>query len=86
MEKTLLLLFFMFLPLYSSNSNTIHLAQELNLYAGSKASVQWKRIFSSPRHLKRYHLETLSIEQRNALEEYLINHAADSDKPIVPGL
>lgn len=62
------------------------LARDLNLYAGEKASVQWKRIFISPRHMKRYKVDTLSPDQRAQLMQYLINHAADSDQPIVPGL
>lgn len=62
------------------------LARHLNLYAGEKASVQWKRIFTSPRHMKRYKIDTLSPEKRTQLMFYLINHSADSDQPIVPGL
>jgi hypothetical protein len=69
------------------NANAIpDLAQKLHLQAGTKASVQWKRIFSSPRHMKKYKVDTLSAELREELEEYLIKHSADSDQPIVPGL
>ncbi len=64
----------------------IKLAKIYKLYAGSKASVQWERIFSSPRHLKRYKLYTLDSEHLVKLKTYLINHAADSAQPIVPGL
>ena len=66
--------------------SVVILAQELNLQAGSKATVQWERIFSSPRHLKRYKLEHLSLETRIGLKAYLIRHSADSEQPIVPGL
>ncbi len=62
------------------------LAQELHLQAGSKATVQWERIFSSQRHLKKYKLDYISIETRQQLKVYLIKHAADSEQPIVPGL
>ncbi len=62
------------------------LAKELNLYAGTKASVQWKRVFSSQRRMEKYRLNLLTKEQKNSLEKYLINHAADSEQPIVPGL
>ncbi|MEN4052841.1 hypothetical protein [Sulfurimonas sp. NWX79] len=61
-------------------------AKKFNLYGGQKATIQWKRVFSSPRHLKRYKLDTLSQETRTKLQAYLIEHAADSDQPIVPGL
>lgn len=61
-------------------------AKKLNLYAGTKASVQWQRIFSSPRRMQKYKLNFLSPEVKNKLQIYLINHAADSEQPIVPGL
>jgi len=61
-------------------------AKELNLYAGTKASVQWQRVFSSPRRMQKYKLDVLSPEVKNKLQIYLINHAADSEQPIVPGL
>jgi len=62
------------------------LAKELNLYAGTKATVQWKRIFSSQRRIEKYKINLLDKETRDALKKYLINHAADSEQPIVPGL
>ena len=62
------------------------LAKELNLQAGSKASIQWERVFSSKRHMKRYKLEKLSTTELQKLRTYLIMHAADSEQPIVPGL
>lgn len=62
------------------------LAKELKLYAGTKATIQWERVFSSQRHLKRYHLEQLDAKTKEELKIYLIAHSADSDQPIVPGL
>jgi hypothetical protein len=62
------------------------LAHSLNLSAGSKAIIQWERIFSSPRKLKRYKLDKLDPKTRAALKEYLINHAVDSDQPTVAGV
>ena len=62
------------------------LAKELNLYPGNKASIQWKRIFSSQRHLEKYKLNHLSKSTRDSLKSYLLQHAADSEQPIVPGL
>jgi len=62
------------------------LAKKLNLYGGQKATIQWERVFSSPRHLKRYKLDSLPIETRIKLRDYLIKHSADSQQPIVPGL
>jgi len=79
----------LFLSIFISvNLNAIEveaLAQKLNLSAGSKAIVQWKRVFKSERKMKRYKIDTLSNEQKIALEEYLKNHAIDSDKPTVAG-
>ncbi|MBU1928085.1 hypothetical protein KKG77_03705, partial [bacterium] len=48
-------------------SNIEKLANELGLQAGTKASVQWERIFSSPRHLQRYNLDSLSQQARDEL-------------------
>ncbi|MBN2781825.1 MAG: hypothetical protein JXQ66_01130 [Campylobacterales bacterium] len=71
----------------SLNAQNISLlSKKLNLYAGTKAIVQWERIFSSQRHLKRYKLDELPEETRDELKKYLIAYAIDSDKPIVPGL
>lgn len=62
------------------------LAKKLDLYAGTKAVIQWERVFSSSRYLQRYHIDTLNEQEKIALKRYLIDHAADSDQPIVPGL
>jgi hypothetical protein len=62
------------------------LANKLGLKAGTKASVQWERIFSSPRHLQKYNLDSLPQQARDELRVYLLKHAADSEHPIVPGL
>ncbi len=61
-------------------------AQQLNLYPGTKATVQWERVFSSKRRLKRYGLDRLAYDKLVRLKYYLIEHAADSKQPIVPGL
>ncbi len=60
-------------------------AKDLNLSAGSKAAIQWKRVFKSERKMKRYKIDTLDDAIKISLEEYLINHAIDSDKPTVAG-
>jgi len=71
----------------SLNANQISdLALEYNLYPGNKATIQWERIFSSERRLKKYKLDTLSLDTQVKLKLYLIKHAADSEQPIVPGL
>lgn len=70
----------------SATSASEGIAKKYKLYAGTKASVQWKRIFSSQRRLHKYNLDTLSQNELNSLEQYLISHAADSEQPIVPGL
>lgn len=62
------------------------IAEKMNLYAGTKASVQWERIFSSDRRLKRLGLDLLEYEKLIELKHYLIKHAADSKQPVVPGL
>ncbi len=86
MKHILLFLISTFIYASLHASNVIEISRELNLYPGTKAMVQWERVFSSQRHLKRYKLDTLSEDTRERLKEYLISHAIDSDKPIVPGL
>ncbi len=70
----------------SAESDTADLAKKLNLYAGTKASIQWERIFSSERRLKRYKLDNLDEVKLIQLKNYLIKHSADSKQPVVPGL
>ena len=62
------------------------LSKRHSLIPGSKASIQWKRIFQNERRLKKYGLDKLSKEELQVLQSYLLEHAADSPKPIVPGL
>ncbi len=86
-QTAFLVLFFLMLPsLILADEDISKLAKELNLYAGTKASIQWERIFSSERRLKRYNLDELRKEKLIKLEKYLIKHSADSKQPVVPGL
>lgn len=62
------------------------LAKELGLFAGTKATVQWERVFSSQRRMMEYKLDVIPLHQINELKNYLIAHAADSNQPVVPGL
>jgi len=66
--------------------NMQELAKKLNLYPGTKASIQWERIFSSQRHMQKYKLNSLPETTLIKLKTYLVTHSADSDQPIVPGL
>jgi len=70
-------------PLFAKEPKEI--ARELSLVPASKASVQWERIFKSERKLKKYNLDKLSQDERDALKNYLISHAADSDLPQYAG-
>ena len=76
----------LFANTYMSTLQGDVLAKNLHLYAGSKAKIQWQRVFSSQRRMQRYKIDALSSEEQRALKNYLLNHAADSDQPIVPGL
>lgn len=69
-----------------SANNIANLAQQLGLYPGTKATVQWERVFSNERRMKRYGLDRLAYDKLIKLKYYLIEHAADSKQPIVPGL
>jgi len=52
----------------------------------SKAVIQWERIFSSDKRKKRYKIDQLTPVVQQQLKNYLIQHAADSSQPMVPGL
>jgi len=73
--------------LYATDSTSIeNVSNELKLIPASKAIVQWERVFSSESRMKRYHIDQLSPDVQLLLKEYLIEHAADSSQPMVPGL
>lgn len=82
----LLLTTLFYTSLYSYEYDMPTLCQKFNLIPGAKATIQWNRVFNSQRHLKRYKLDSLPQKQRKDLQRYLINHSADSQQPIVPGL
>ena len=87
MKKELILFMLIYTTLTPLNANNIpDLASKLGLYGGMKATIQWERIFSNEKRLKRYKLNTLPKGIQEALKLYLIEHAADSEQPIVPGL
>lgn len=71
--------------LHAHSSKGAMLAKELKLDAASKAIIQWERVFRSQHKKKRYHIDTLSTEDQQILKEYLIDHAIDSDHPMIAG-
>lgn len=62
------------------------LCQKLNLQPGTKASIQWERIFKSEERQKRLGIDKLTEHEKKVLESYLLEHSADSAHPMVPGL
>jgi len=74
------------LDLYARHDNIEDVCKELKLVPASKAVVQWERVFSSEDRKRRYHIDQLSSETQELLKVYLIDHAADSSQPMVPGL
>jgi len=85
MKFFILLLFYLSL-MHADEIRIIELAHTLNLSAGSKAIVQWERVFTSERKMKRYGIHQLSSKDKDALKEYLIKHAIDSDQPTIAGV
>ncbi len=82
--KYIILFCIFFQTLYAS-SEAISLIKELKLIPGNKATIQWERIFKKERKMKKYGIDKLSSTQKEILKKYLINHAADSDQPMVAG-
>jgi hypothetical protein len=69
----------------SANASGESTCKSLGLNPSSKAGKQWEKIFSSTDKLKSIGADKLSMPELNDLKIYLINHAADSDHPTVPG-
>jgi hypothetical protein len=84
--KFFALIFILFSLAIGQEADIANLAKSLKLSAGSKAVVQWERIFKSKRKMKKYKIDTLSDSNRVNLKEYLINHAIDSDQPTIAGV
>jgi ribosomal protein L32 len=58
---------------------------KLSLNPATKAIMQWKRVFKSKRKMKKYKIDKLTANEQKNLKEYLLAHAADSDKPQFAG-
>ncbi len=85
--KTLVFIFLLLSSVHADSSDNIaDVCSQLKLIPASKAIVQWERVFSSDARKKRYHIDQLSPEVQLLLKAYLIDHAADSSQPMVPGL
>jgi len=85
MRKVILIFVLLFgISLFASSGK--ELAGKLGISASSKASSQWKRVFKKTRKMKKYGIDKLSDDDKTALKEYLINHAADSDNPEAAGI
>ena len=86
MKKLVVSLIVLLLSVNLFASTGKELAKDLGLSASSKASTQWKRVFKKKRKMKKYGIDKLSSADKEALKEYLINHAADSDTPEAAGI
>jgi hypothetical protein len=83
--KLLILLFMSIYLLYANEIDAVNLVKKLSLSAGSKAIVQWERIFKSSHKMQKYKINTLNTKEQELLKEYLIDHAIDSDQPTIAG-
>jgi len=88
LRKTLVFVFLLNLTIVSHlySDDIAGVARGFGLFAGSKAAIQWERIFTSKRRLQKYKLDSLNTDTLLKLKIYLVEHAADSEQPIVPGL
>lgn len=82
--KITLVVSLMVSSLYAINGKSLAIKHQL--IASSKASSQWNRIFKKTRKMKKLGIAKLSDAQKEALLEYLVNHAADSDSPEAAGM
>jgi len=82
--KSILVIAFLSISLFAKSGEDI--ANELGMQAGTKAIKQWERVFKKAKKMKKYGIDKLTDDDKNALKEYLTNHAADSDHPAAAGL
>jgi alkylated DNA nucleotide flippase Atl1 len=82
--KIFMVIVVMNIYLFATDGRAI--ANLLGLSASSKATVQWERVFKKKRKMKKYGIDKLSDDEKQALKEYLISHAADSDAPEAAGM
>jgi hypothetical protein len=83
--------FFIFAVLLSWESavfakNGAELAIETNINPSTKAIRQWERIFNKRSKWSRYGLDKLNDLDREILKKYVLDHAADSDRPAAAGI
>jgi hypothetical protein len=62
------------------------IAGSLGLSASTKAIKQWEKVFKKDRKMVKLGIDKLSDADKEALKEYLISHAADSDHPEAAGM
>ena len=82
--KSLFIFILLTASLFAATGEEI--ANQLGINAGSKAIKQWERVFTKDRKMKKLGIDKLSNTDKSKLKEYLISHAADSDKPAAAGL
>lgn len=71
---------------YANDDEMAKVCKEMKIVPASKAIVQWQRVFSSEKRKEQYGFDQLPPEVQEHLKVYLVQHAADSSQPMVPGL
>jgi hypothetical protein len=62
------------------------LANKYKISASEKAGSQWTRIFGDDGKMAKLGISGLSGDEKKALQDYLVKHAADSDAPAAAGM
>lgn len=75
-----------FCTIYLFGADGKALAKKYKLGGSEKAASQWVRLFGNNTKMEKMGIVGLSNEEKKALQEYLIKHAADSDTPAVAGI
>ena len=75
--------------LFQSRCGTCHKSGgESTVFAPVKyASVQWNRFFERNKHRRKKDISSqIGPDELEKIKQYLVDHAADSDRPIAAGL
>ena len=84
MRYLALILLFCF-QIFAQSTMHNEIIENLKKIAGTKAIIQWERVFKSEKKMKKYKIDLLTENEKLKLKEYLISHAADSHEPEFAG-
>jgi mono/diheme cytochrome c family protein len=74
--------------LFTAKCGKCHASGSAPVFSPVKyASSQWERFFEKDKHKRKKDIsQEVTAEELEAIKQYLVDHAADSDRPVAAGL